>query len=91
MGSIDIKEDQSLFLSIPYDEGWHVYENGIEIKKQKLIQSFIGVELEKGKHDIELIYTPQGYNIGIIISIVSIIFFVGYNILEYRKNRKISK
>lgn len=91
MGSIDIKDDQSLFLSIPYDEGWHVYENGIEIKKQKLIQSFIGVELEKGKHDIELIYTPQGYNIGIIISIVSIIFFVGYNILEYIKNRKISK
>lgn len=91
MGSIDIKDDQSLFLSIPYDEGWHVYENGIEIKKQKLIQSFIGVELEKGKHDIELIYTPQGYNIGIIISIVSIIFFVGYNILEYRKNRKNTK
>ena len=87
IASINLDEGQTLFTSIPYDEGWHVYENGKEIDKIKLTEAFIGLELGSGQHELEFKYIPQGLYIGAGVSLVScMIFIVLIIILKKQKN-----
>lgn len=83
-GNIEVKKDnQYLFLSIPYEKGWHIYVDGKKVKYEKLFDAFIGIKLNKGYHEIKMKFYPQGLNIGIIISFVSLIL-----IIIYIKNNK---
>ena len=87
-GSIDVTEvNQTLFLSIPFDEGWTAKVDGQEVEVKKLNGAFIGIELTKGNHDIELKYTPPGFKIGMGISIVSVTALI----FLIRLNRKAKK
>ena len=47
-------------------------------------ESFIGFPIKKGSHVIEISYLPQGYNLGIIISIIGLISFISIIIYERR-------
>ena len=76
-GTVELDADQILFTSIPYDEGWHVYENGKEIKKEMYADTFISLDLGAGKHVLEFRYIPEGFYLGLIITIISWIIFVG--------------
>ncbi len=65
-----------LFLSIPYDKGWKLKVDGESRKAEAIGEAFLGVELEPGEHDISLIYTPPGYQLGLLLSLLSIVFFI---------------
>ena len=85
-GSINVKKDkQHLFLSIPYEKGWNIYVDGKKVKYQKLFDTFIGVKLSKGKHDIKMVFYPPGLNYGILISSFSIIILIFYVKFYYKK------
>ncbi len=73
---ITLKENQILFTTIPYDDSWHVYENGKEIDKTKLVNVFIGLDLGEGEHSLYFKYVPQGFYLGMIISVFSWILFI---------------
>ena len=73
---ITLKENQILFTTIPYDDSWHVYENGKEIDKTKLVNVFIGLDLGAGEHSLYFKYVPQGFYLGMIISVFSWILFI---------------
>jgi uncharacterized membrane protein YfhO len=81
-GTINVKNDNVLFLSIPYDKGWKATVDGKAAKILKLNDAFTGIDLSKGHHKVDLVYTPPGFKIGLIISLVSLgvtlmlIFFV---------------
>ena len=81
-----IPEGKMLFTSIPYDDSWHVYENGKEIKKEKLIGTFLGLDLGVGEHELEFKYVPEGFYLGLIITIVSWIAFVVLMLQINKKN-----
>lgn len=72
-GKIDVKQDNLLFLSIPYDKGWKVTVDGKDGKVLKLNDAFLGVELPKGTHTIELKYTSPGFVVGVIVSVISLL------------------
>lgn len=74
-GSINLSDSQVVFSSIPYDDGWHIYEDGKEIQK-KNYAGFIGLDIGKGTHSLKFYYKTKGLNTGIIISIVSWLSFV---------------
>lgn len=85
-GSINVKKDkQHLFLSIPYEKGWNIYVDGKKVKYQKLFDTFIGVKLLKGKHDIKMVFYPPGLNYGILISTFSIMILIFYFKFYYKK------
>ena len=73
--NVNLADNQILFTTIPYDEGWHVYEDGKEIQKQRVAGAFIGLDLGKGKHNLEFKYTTEGFYVGLLISIVGWIIF----------------
>lgn len=71
-GNIKMLQDNTLFLSIPYDEGWHIYVDGEKVNSKEIFNTFIGINLSKGEHAIELKYIPQGLYLGISITLISI-------------------
>ena len=73
---VNLKDNQMLFTSIPYDDCWHVYENGTELQTKEVADAFLGVELGEGEHKLVFKYIPGGFYAGIIISIVSWILFI---------------
>ncbi|MBO4591354.1 MAG: YfhO family protein, partial [Eubacterium sp.] len=83
--SVSIPEGKMLFTSIPYDDSWHVYEDGKELQKEKLVGTFIGLDLGKGEHELEFKYVPGGFYPGLIITVISWIAFV---VFMLRINKK---
>ncbi len=77
LGSIELYKDNSIiYTSIPYDEGWHVYIDGSEVKKLKIADSLIGIEATKGYHIVYLKYEVPYLAEGSIITSVTIILYV---------------
>lgn len=75
-GTITMPEDSTLFTSIPYDEGWKLWVDGKEAEYYMIMGSFIGIDMEVGDHEIELIYTPRGMYLGLLISVVCWLIFI---------------
>ena len=90
-GNIDVQNDSTLFLSIPYDKGWKVYVDGKKVKYKKVVDEFIGVDLDKGKHKIEMKYISPGFVLGLLVTIISSILIIGDLVYKsfktkYKKN-----
>lgn len=90
-GSVNCNKDCILFTSIPYEKGWHAYVDGYETEVLPIVENtFVGVKLISGFHNIVLEYRAPGKNIGQIISIVTLaIVFILYIITKsYVRNKK---
>ena len=71
-----LDKNQVLFTSIPYDKGWHVYENGKELKTEMLAWTFLGLDLGEGEHELSFKFVPEGLYSGIIVTVISWIVFI---------------
>ena len=70
--------------SIPYDPSWTLKVNGNPVDTIEVAEALLGVSLEPGEYTIELRYTPRGFKLGLIISLISVlIIFIIY--CFYRK------
>ena len=87
-GNVSLNDNQLLFTTIPYDKGWHVYENGTELKTVMVANAFVGVDAGAGEHTLVFRYIPEGFVLGLIISIISLIIFVIVCISYYIKKNK---
>ena len=57
--SVDVKQDSIMYLSILDNPDWKIYVDGKKVDKIDSVNiSFTGALIEKGKHDIELRYSP---------------------------------
>ena len=79
-GEIDATTDGYMYTAIPA-EGWTAYVDGKKAETTKLCGAVLGVKLDKGKHTVELKYSPPGFFKGIIISATSLIIFILISIL----------
>lgn len=75
-GKINLEDNQILFTTIPYDKGWHVYEDGKEVETCKLANAFLGVDLGAGEHNLVFKFVPEGFYLGLTISVISCIIFI---------------
>ena len=88
-GTIDVKEDNKvLFTSIPYNKEIDIYVDGKKVKKEKVLNTFVGIKLDKGKHTIKIKYTPKTLYLSFIPSIGSLILLFGYLKLYKKKLAK---
>ena len=76
----------ALFFSIPYDKGWTIKVDGIEVPAEEIFDAFLSIRLEPGVHTIEADYMPEGLKEEIILAGISAGLF-GATIL-YGKRRK---
>ncbi len=82
----DVKQDTSIFFTIPYDKGWSAYQDGKKIEIKQAQTGFIKVDVPKGKGTITLSFIPNGFVIGAICSFTSLLLFGIYN--HKRKSSK---
>ena len=86
-GDITLAAPGMLFFSIPYDEGWTAKINGTETKLHLIDCGLTGLKLPAGKSSVELSFEPRLMKKGGIISLFSILVFIGILVIE-RRSRK---
>lgn len=89
-GRVTAGENQTLFFSIPYDEGWDVLVDGKQVEAEKIGDAFLAVPLTPGDHEISLTFTPVGFSEGMVLSFVGFGIFIGICAFSpfIRKKRK---
>ena len=92
LGMVTAKERGTLFTTIPYDAGWTVLVDKTAVSTRPVFDTFLGIDLEAGDHEISFVYTPQGLKEGSVISAVSAVLLAalaGGDWIFRRRNRKI--
>ena len=82
----DVKQDTSIFFTIPYDKGWSAYQDGKKIEIKQAQTGFMKVDVPKGKGTITLSFIPNSFITGAICSFTSLLLFGIYN--HRRKSSK---
>ena len=77
-GNVTMPEGKTMVTSIPYDKGYSIKVDGKEVKYDKWLDSLICFDVDPGYHEIEIEFSPQGYDIGWFIAIIAVLFTVMY-------------
>ena len=90
-GIIDVKEAGTLLLTIPYDEGWNIKVDGQKTSAYRVGEALTGIDLGEGTHEISMVFVPEGWNMGCIISLVCVALFILSCLADrYLDKRKLS-
>lgn len=82
----DVKQNTSIFFTIPYDKGWSAYQDDKKIEIKQAQTGFMKVDVPEGKGTITLSFIPNGFITGAICSFTSLLLFAIYN--HRRKSSK---
>lgn len=78
---------QTLFTTIPADNGWEVKVDGKVVEANTVDDAFLSIPVTKGEHTIEMVFTPEGFMPGVILFFVSIFLFYGVFTINRRMNK----
>lgn len=87
IGNVNTGESKILFFSMPFDEGWGATLNGKEAKLYRLNCGLTGLLTQKGTNKVELTFTPRYKNKGAMVSLISLVVFIGLLFFSYFKNK----
>ena len=87
-GTIHAGEGGVLVTSIPYDKGWKVYVDGQEKRTDNLVgDAMIAIPLSEGEHEREMKFRPEGFLLGLLMTILAILLLVAASVLYGRIRR----
>lgn len=72
LGNITSSTDGILMFQIPYSRGWKLNIDGEEVKTFPVNGAFIGCNIDRGKHEVQLVYKTPFLRSGLIITIAGI-------------------
>ncbi len=82
--TIDMKKNGLVYLSIPWEQGWHFSVNGKPIEAIQANIGFTALPLQAGVQQIEMKYVPPYLYTGMIVTLCSILIAIGV----YMRQRK---
>ncbi|WP_245592981.1 YfhO family protein [Carnobacterium funditum] len=86
-GNLTIQPDQQLlFTSIPYSQGWSALVDGVPVETKKALNSLLVIPIKSGKHSITLKYQTPWLKEGIILTII----VVGVLLLTHLIEKKVA-
>jgi hypothetical protein len=77
-----------LTLALPYDSGWQVTVDGAEAELLNAYTGLSAVYLEEGSHTVELRYEPWTFQVGLWVSIVTLLLVIGSFMLHLVRGRR---
>lgn len=90
-GTVSSDTDAVFFTSIPYDKGWTVKLDGVEIPEEDYIalaeEAYLAFNLPAGEHKVEISFMPQGLILGAGVSVFTLICLIAAAII-FKKRRK---
>ena len=87
-GTFDALEEEYLFFSIPYDEGWTVTIDGKNTETRTIGNAFLSVIIPEGEHEITLDYVPEGFGTGRLITIAGVLCYLVLCIFTHKRRKK---
>ena len=83
-GKITMPEGMtSVFTSIPYEEYWNVYVDGKQVDTYMNCAALLGFDIEgEGEHTVELRYESKALYTGIKLSIVGVVLFAAWIVVD---------
>ena len=82
-----VKNETSIFFTIPYDRGWSAYQNGKKLQIQQAQTGFMKIDVPEGEGTITLSFIPKGFVVGASCSLIAIIVFIFYDIQRKKYSR----
>ena len=82
-----VKNETSIFFTIPYDQGWSAYQNGKKLQIQQAQTGFMKIDVPEGEGTITLSFIPKGFVAGASFSLIAIIVFIFYDIQRKKYSR----
>ena len=82
-----VKNETSIFFTIPYDQGWSVYQNGKKLQIQQAQTGFMKIDVPEGEGTITLSFIPKGFIAGASCSLIAIIVFIFYDFQRKKYSR----
>lgn len=83
-GTVDVKNEGTLLLTIPYDEGWTITVDGKETTYYSVGEALMGVHLTEGAHEIRMKFTPPGLKTGAVLSLICVLLYLLSSLWERR-------
>ncbi len=89
-GTLTTQENgQTVLATIPYDKGWIVTVDGVEVETYETMDALTAFDVESaGTHEIVLQYRPKIFAYGMIITVACSIIFLGLCALIWLMNKK---
>ena len=84
-GTISVNENRLMYISIPFDDGWHLSVDGKTTEKIIVNGGMTGVYLKKGTHSIEMFYKLRFIYEGILMLVLGVISWM----VVLRKNKAV--
>ena len=86
-GTVTLAEEGALVISIPVEEGWKLLVDGEETELQSFEDIFLAVNLPTGTHEVVLEYHVPGVRVGLMVSALALVVYLGCVIWERRKRQ----
>lgn len=90
-GTVSAEADTLFFTSIPYDKGWTVKVDGVEIAEDDYValqDAYLCFNLPAGEHEIEISFMPQGLLLGAGVSALTVIALIAAAIIFANRRKK---
>ncbi len=81
-GTVDVKKAGTMLFTIPCDKGWTAYVDGVAVEKEAYKDAFLSFPLSAGSHQVRIVYRPNGFIIGLLVSVVSLLLLFMIRLLE---------
>ena len=90
-GTANSDDRSFMVITLPYDSGWKIMVNDKEVKTYSVNGGYLGFAIENGLNTIDMYFIPNGFKLGLILSVTGTIAFGGLIILALRKRNTIKK
>lgn len=72
-GNITVSEaDSLLMITVSYEKGWNIYVDGKKVDYEEVYDTFLGIRLNEGEHEIKMVFYSPGIIMGSVMSIVGV-------------------
>ncbi len=84
----DFKDEELVFFSVPWEEGWRAELNGEPVEIDRVNKSFMAICVPAGENEIEFIYETPGLKVGILATAVGLGGLALYVVLGWIWDKK---
>ena len=84
-GTVNPAKDGILQFATFYNKGWKVYVDNKKVETFESNNYFLGIDITKGKHTIDMKYEVPYLKEGIVISMIGVILFIGCIMINRKK------
>lgn len=89
-GTLTAEKNGAVYTSIPYDDNWQVYVDGVKLDKEqkfKISNALLGFNISEGQHEIKLVYTSNGLFFGVLFSFNTVLILAIVLIVKKKRNK----